>query len=122
MIQQHLNQISAVRKTSSGKGPLDELRRRGNEEVLESYDKWPLAVSGVVVNNAREETLYKQSAVRLNPRLSQHQHTLGTKALLLVQKLPVHEVAYGILGFLSPAAVEKLFLPTAEVSAECPGR
>ena len=49
---------------------------------------------------------------RLNPRLSQHQHALAFKSLLLVRKLPVHEVAYEVLGFLTPAAVEKIFLPT----------
>lgn len=94
-------------KANRGQRPIDSLRLCGQEGLIESYDKWPLAVSAGIIQQSPRQ----QDTVMLNPRLSQHQHALACNSLLLVRKLPVHEVAYEILGFLSPAAVEKIFLP-----------
>lgn len=98
-------------KDSNGMRPRDKIQGSGHECVFESYDKLPLAVPGVDKQDsghARDS----HEIVGMNPDLSQHQRALGLKALLLVRQLPVHEVAYEIVGFLTPAAVEKIFLPT----------
>ena len=92
------------------------------KHVFESYDKSPLAVlPGDKHDNGRRTTSIKKrkrtagTVVRLNPNLSQHQYELAIKALLLLRQLPVYEVlVFEILGFLSPAAVERIFLPTFE--------
>lgn len=99
--------------------PRGEKRWQLQRGVFESYDKLSLAVSVFDDDTHKQHAPHKMmkcgqqhssDTVRLNPRLSQHQHALAIKAMLLVRKLPVHEVAYEIVGFLSPGSVEKIFL------------
>lgn len=91
-------------KDDYGQGPVDLLRKRGLEDVIEPYDKRPaLAVSGA--GNIRHGTI-----VGINPSLCQHQKALAVKSILLVRQLPVHEVALEIVGFLTPASVRNLFV------------
>ena len=102
-----------------GRVPADLLQHHGLEEVFQSYDKWPLSASAAAVDDKimqttttpKKFTTQGGTMVGLNPYLSQHQHTLALKTILLVRQLPVHEVALEILGFLTPAAVEKIFKP-----------
>ena len=91
------------------------------QEVFQSYDKWPLAVSAAVddkiimqATTTPKKFFQGGTMVGLNPYLSQHQHSLALKTILLVRQLPVHEVALEILGFLTSAAVEKIFMPAVQ--------
>ena len=100
---------------------VDESSTLRLQEVFQSYDKWPLAVSAALDDKIMQATTRTPNKffqggtmVGLNPYLSQHQHALALKTILLVRQLPVHEVALEILGFLTSAAVEKIFMPAVQ--------
>lgn len=90
-----------------------QTHRHLQKHVFESYDKAPLCLGADACNEKKNHTA---ATMQINSSLSQHQYQLAVKTVLLVQKLPVHEdLVYEILGFLSLAAVEKIFVvPTIE--------